>query len=94
MSFRRPFDPESALDLEPESDRRWTKPPRLDALPDLLTKAEAASVLRMHPETLRRRYLATGKIPFLKLPNTPSGRVMVRREDLLEALERLAGGGP
>ena len=50
-------------------DRRPAVPPRLPpAPPRLLTVAEAARVLRIHPNTLRS-WADKGLVPVIKLPN-------------------------
>jgi len=50
-------------------DRRPAAPPRLPpAPPSLLTVAEAARVLRIHPNTLRS-WADKGLVPVVKLPN-------------------------
>jgi len=50
-------------------DRRPAAPPRLPpAPPRLLTVAEAARVLRIHPNTLRS-WADKGLMPVVKLPN-------------------------
>lgn len=58
-------------------------PPETDESAELLSPKDAAAVLRVSPETLRR-WAASGKIRHVALP---SGRVRFRREDLAEVLE-------
>lgn len=52
---------------------------RTDAPADLLTTAQAADYLHVHPETVRRR-IRSGDLPAYRVG--PRGHLGVRREDL------------